>query len=366
MDNNSTYVSSDSKTLMENIIASNPILNKNITEAKNEPHLFLCKVLRIYPYLDKVAVQLLNNGKEIMCRMTHDILDTEMSIRSINRGLVKTGKKTNATYVKPHDEIYGIVAKVRGKNYNEENCFISCVNFKNNSSLKNVVGDGEILLSVGSSKLSITDERTNILTPRLFINGLPYDSPELKNYFNEDEINIINEIVDARLSAVEGIIENLDIDSINQEINEILETLNNINVEIEWDSLKNKPVAFPPTTHTHSKNEILDFPHIFDGDYNELYNKPSLFSGSYTDLTNKPSFTPTITSSSDGAYKIGSININGSPVDIYGKDTNTVDDFSRQDYINDLDTAKTDNGSSEFRKALDNMIVAMTGRGDNF
>ncbi|MBP5422962.1 MAG: hypothetical protein J6Y78_11030 [Paludibacteraceae bacterium] len=46
-----------------------------------------------------------------------------------------------------------------------------------------------------------------------------------------------------------------------------------------------------------------------------------LFSGSYSDLTNKPSFTPTVTSSTTGAYKIGSINISGSSVDIYGKDT---------------------------------------------
>lgn len=43
--------------------------------------------------------------------------------------------------------------------------------------------------------------------------------------------------------------------------------------------------------------------------------------GSYNDLSDKPSYTPTITSSDTGAYKIGSINISGSNVDIYGKDT---------------------------------------------
>ena len=46
-------------------------------------------------------------------------------------------------------------------------------------------------------------------------------------------------------------------------------------------------------------------------------------SGSYSDLSNKPSYTPTITQSDSGAYKIGSINISGSSVDIYGKDTDT-------------------------------------------
>lgn len=48
-----------------------------------------------------------------------------------------------------------------------------------------------------------------------------------------------------------------------------------------------------------------------------------LFSGSYSDLTNKPAYTAEITSSTTGAYKIGSINISGSSVDIYGKDTDT-------------------------------------------
>lgn len=48
------------------------------------------------------------------------------------------------------------------------------------------------------------------------------------------------------------------------------------------------------------------------------------FTGSYSDLTNKPSYTATVTSSTTGAYKIGSINISGSDVDIYGKDTDTA------------------------------------------
>lgn len=52
-------------------------------------------------------------------------------------------------------------------------------------------------------------------------------------------------------------------------------------------------------------------------------NGKDLFSGSYDDLTDKPSYTPTVTSSTTGAYKIGSINIDGNNVSIYGKDTDT-------------------------------------------
>ncbi|WP_407454413.1 pyocin knob domain-containing protein [Methanobrevibacter sp.] len=46
-------------------------------------------------------------------------------------------------------------------------------------------------------------------------------------------------------------------------------------------------------------------------------------SHSYSELTNKPTFTETVTSSTSGAYEIGKININGSDVSIYGKDTTT-------------------------------------------
>ena len=60
------------------------------------------------------------------------------------------------------------------------------------------------------------------------------------------------------------------------------------------------------------------------GTGNITINTGSSFSGSYADLTNKPSYTATVTSSTSGAYKIGSINISGSSVDIYGKDTDTA------------------------------------------
>lgn len=63
-------------------------------------------------------------------------------------------------------------------------------------------------------------------------------------------------------------------------------------------------------------------------------NGKGLFSGSYGDLSNKPSYTATVTSSTTGAYKMGSINISGSSVDIYGKDTHQ----SLTDYIQKTST----------------------------
>ena len=57
--------------------------------------------------------------------------------------------------------------------------------------------------------------------------------------------------------------------------------------------------------------------------YVAMENGKSLFSGSYDDLTDKPTYTAEVTSSTTGAYKIGSINIDGNNVNIYGKDTDT-------------------------------------------
>ena len=74
-------------------------------------------------------------------------------------------------------------------------------------------------------------------------------------------------------------------------------------------------------SHTHSQylteHQSLD-------NYVTKETGKGLFSGSYSDLTNKPSYTPSITSTTTGSYKIGSINISGSSVDIYGKDTDTT------------------------------------------
>lgn len=78
--------------------------------------------------------------------------------------------------------------------------------------------------------------------------------------------------------------------------------------------------SYSQTGHTHSQYLTE---HQSLANYVQKETGKGLFSGSYADLTNKPSYTATITSSTTGSYKIGSINISGSSVDIYGKDTDT-------------------------------------------
>lgn len=101
-----------------------------------------------------------------------------------------------------------------------------------------------------------------------------------------------------------------------------------------------------------SAKAVYDAIDDLDIEWNNIQNKPTLFSGSYADLTNKPSYTPTITSSTNGAYKIGSINISGSNVDIYGKDTDTHQDITgKEDKSNKVTSISSSSTDTEYPSA---------------
>ena len=379
----STSTSSDFYTVFDNLVASNPQLEKTITEVRNETNLFLCKVLRFYTIRDLCLVRELNSGEEYMCHLTHEMLSYEVSLNCMCDGNVKQDKNYGS-YIEPFSDIYGVVANVRFKGTTDEKCLLSCLNYKSNNDLFSSVRNGEIRLKVGNSTLSLTGSRINLMTPTLLVNGLPYNEPELKNYYNKDEVSTIKSNTDSQIEELNDKIDALDIDHITELLNQLVEIISHIDIDDINARINSKQDKLVSGTNIKTVNNqsLLGSGNIsvdgFSGDYNDLRNKPHIpsktsdltndsgFTNNYNNLINKPSFTPSITPSTTGSYKIGSINISGSNVDIYGKDTNTVDDFSRQDYIDDLESASTDDGASEFRRALDNLIVAMTGRGDNF
>lgn len=179
--------------IMDNIIAQNPQLNAQIEKVHNESSIFLCKILRIYSYEDKVYVKILNSGKNVFARLSHEIMSSDMSIDYLPKGTVKVDKELfkDKKYVVPYDDLYGIVMKVRWENLDDENVVISYVNIHDNGDLKNSSEDGELFLKSGASSISVDDERINIMTPSLFINGLPYTEPKLDNYYDKNETNII-------------------------------------------------------------------------------------------------------------------------------------------------------------------------------
>lgn len=87
----------------------------------------------------------------------------------------------------------------------------------------------------------------------------------------------------------------------------------------DYNDLDNTPTIPSSTSELYNDGDGGDNKYVLDDDISDVAE-----SGDYDDLINKPSYTPTVTSSTTGAYKIGSINVSGSNVDIYGKDIDTV------------------------------------------
>ena len=206
---------SDVDTIMNNIIAQNPQLNAQIEQVRNESNVFLCEILRIYPYEDKAFVKVLNNNKNIFCRLSHEILGNGMSINYIPNGVEETDDKhyIGKRYVKPFDNLYGIVIKVRWENLDNENVLLGYVNLHDSVELKSDSDKGEINIESGSSSISVDDERINIRTPALFVNGLPYNEPELENYYDKKESNIIANSLTESINDLDEKISNLEVGS---------------------------------------------------------------------------------------------------------------------------------------------------------
>ena len=203
-----TFVSSDVGKIFNHMVGVNETINTRIKEVSDQSNIFLCKILRFYTVSDKALVKILNTGETVTAHLTHDILDKGISIRSMNRGTVHTSSK-GKTYLEPYEPVYGIVALVRWENTDDEYCLLTCVNIHGNDDFKNIVGDGEIILTVGNSKISLTNERVNIMTPYLFINGLPYDSPELTNVYDKKEADEIITKLEDKVKELERRIDNL-------------------------------------------------------------------------------------------------------------------------------------------------------------
>ena len=103
------------------------------------------------------------------------------------------------------------MGKVRWFNLDDENVLLGYVNVYDDYDLKSDSDTGEISIKSGSSILSVDDERVNIMTPSLFINGLPYDEPELQNYYDKTETDVITNTLTESINQVDSRIDNLTI-----------------------------------------------------------------------------------------------------------------------------------------------------------
>ena len=225
----STSTSSDFYTLFDNLVASNPQLDKVITDVRNETNLFLCKVLRFYSSRDLCLVRELGTGDEYMCHMTHEMLSYEVSVNTMCDGNVKHDIKYGS-YIEPYSNIYGVVANVRFSGTTDEKCLLSCLNYKSDNTLMSNVRNGEIRLNVGDSTLSLTRNRINLMTPTLIVNGLPYNEPKLNNYYDKTEISTIKSDTDARIQELNDVVSGLDVESLANTISELEETVGGIDL----------------------------------------------------------------------------------------------------------------------------------------
>lgn len=204
--NDSHITEADVESLMDSIVAQNPHLNSRIEEVRNENNALLCEVLRIYPYDDTAYVRILDDGRKIYCKLSHEVLGNGMCIDYLPSGADKKdddGKK----YIEPYDELFAIVLKVRWKNLSNENVLLGYVNIYGHDTLKSSNDVGEISIKSGSSQVSVTNERVNIMSPSLFINGLPFDEPELLNYYDKKETDLIIDSIDNSELIYNGLLE---------------------------------------------------------------------------------------------------------------------------------------------------------------
>lgn len=66
---------------------------------------------------------------------------------------------------------------------------------------------------------------------------------------------------------------------------------------VKWDDIEDKPKTFAPSSHTHTKSDITDFPTL----------AAVAVSGSYNDLSNKPTIPPAYTLPIASASALGGV-----------------------------------------------------------
>ena len=130
---------------------------------------------------------------------------------------------------------------------------------------------------------------------------------------------------------------------------------------VKWDDIDDKPESFTPSSHTHTKSDITDFPTLAtvatSGSYNDLSNKPTIPSA-YTLPIASASALGGVKSATTGTtpgrdYKV-QVNSDGTmKVNVPWTDANTTYDVATQ----------SANGlmSSTDKQKLDTLILVPTG-----
>ena len=261
---------------------------------KSELELKIGEILKIYPYKDKCEVKIAGTNQKTTCLIAHDILSEGMNVSGFPKGTT-THEKADEVII-PLETIYGIILDVNtGKK--RQKCVVSYVNL-DRPHTKNNAKNGEYKIQVGDNKISVTDKYININSSNFFVNGLPYDSPELQNYYSKTTIDNIQEDNDNQLTELYEKIDEIDIESVialledfktnfavkvntlptasqdtlgkiylvktNNNYDEYLTLRNNDAYvwekigstsggggTVTWESITGKPSSYPPSNHNH-------------------------------------------------------------------------------------------------------------------
>lgn len=262
---------------------------------RSELELKIGEIIKIYPYKDKCEVKIAGTNQKTTCLIAHDILSEGMNVSGFPKGTT-THEKADEVII-PLETIYGIILDVNtGKK--KQKCIVSYINL-DRPHTKNNAKNGEYKIQVGDNKISVTDKYININSKNLFVNGLPYDSPELQNYYSKTTIDNIQEDNDNQLTEIIEKLDNIDVDRIIEIVEDFkknfaikvstlpiasqdtlgkiyLVRTNNNNYDeyltfqngetyswekigstdgsggtVTWESITGKPSNFPPSSHNH-------------------------------------------------------------------------------------------------------------------
>lgn len=174
---------------------------------RSELSIKIGEVTKIYPMQDKAEVKVLNSNKIETCLIAHDILSEGMNVIGFPKG--KTLISENGqTYIIPSEQLYGAIMTMDDKK--NEKILLSFISLSDKTVFQNAKA-GEYKIQVDDNLISVTDKYINIKSNNLFINGLPYGTPKLQNYYNKDEIDKIQKNNTFKLNEINEKLGNIDI-----------------------------------------------------------------------------------------------------------------------------------------------------------
>lgn len=185
-------------TTAKSVGVSPDTLSKNVASTLQ---LIKCRVLRVYNTRQEVYVQIISNKKKVKAKILNPFLSEQVNISFTIDGIIHNDEK--GYYIEPYEKLYGCIMEFKDKSTKgNDYCFLGFMDV-NTTALNSNSVKGEILIKVENNYISITEERVNIKAENLFINGLPYDSPHLKNYYTKKEVDKLIHELDPTLNVKE-------------------------------------------------------------------------------------------------------------------------------------------------------------------